>query len=86
MWCPWGEVRRVRSYDLYVPVHCRGVLSAGDSVADLRCYIGPRCEHQYCWICFADYEPIEEHGNDHHRADCVYHSGNLPAALSDEED
>lgn len=40
--------------------------------------LGRRCNHQYCWICFADYLPIARGGNAHHREDCTHHTRNLP--------
>lgn len=41
---------------------------------------GPRCSHQYCWLCLADYRGIQRRGNTAHRADCQHHSNNLPGA------
>ncbi len=41
---------------------------------------GPRCRHQYCWICLVDYAEISQHGNTRHRNDCRHHSDNLPGA------
>ena len=49
--------------------------------------LGPRCKHQYCWICLADYREIHLRGNTAHQEDCRYHSNNLPpnvqAAIAD---
>lgn len=35
------------------------------------------CRHEYCWLCLADYGPINEEGNEHHAPDCEHHSDNL---------
>ena len=43
-------------------------------------WLGPRCRHQYCWLCFVDYREVRRDGNSSHRGDCLYHSNNLPPA------
>ncbi len=45
--------------------------------AFLMIVIGKSCDHEYCWLCLADYGPINEEGNEHHAPDCEYHSDNL---------
>lgn len=40
---------------------------------------GPRCKHEYCWICFVDYTRIRREGNAAHLTTCKYHTDNLPS-------
>ena len=37
---------------------------------------GRRCQHQYCWLCFADYKGIMKEGNSRHRENCRYYARN----------
>ena len=52
---------------------------------DIHCHPGPRCKHQYCWVCLADFREIHRLGNTAHQESCRYHSNNLPtvAAVTD---
>lgn len=36
-----------------------------------------KCSHEFCWLCFADYNDIRTQGNTAHRRDCQYHSRRL---------
>ncbi|KAF2097606.1 hypothetical protein NA57DRAFT_77859 [Rhizodiscina lignyota] len=38
-----------------------------------------KCKAEFCWLCFADYDPIRRKGNSEHRPNCRYHSKNLRA-------
>ncbi|KAF1958847.1 hypothetical protein CC80DRAFT_490632 [Byssothecium circinans] len=35
-----------------------------------------KCRHEFCWQCFAAYEPIRKQGNHMHWDGCQYHSNN----------
>ena len=37
-----------------------------------------RCQHQFCWVCLADYMRILRHGNHMHTEKCQYYSGGIP--------
>ena len=45
---------------------------------------GPRCQHQYCWVCLADFLDIRRQGNHMHDPACRYHTDNLASTLSGE--
>ncbi|CAB4375177.1 hypothetical protein RhiirA5_398985 [Rhizophagus irregularis] len=32
------------------------------------------CEHEFCWLCFADYEEIRQHGNTSHEPTCKFYA------------
>ncbi|KAI1157930.1 hypothetical protein F5B18DRAFT_668633 [Nemania serpens] len=36
-----------------------------------------QCSYEFCWLCFADWGPIRNRGNDYHKSDCKYHSSKL---------
>ena len=58
-------------------VTCESTVLSVGNVAMLIFVIGKRCGHEYCWLCLADYGPINEEGNEHHAPNCEYHSDNL---------
>ena len=58
-------------------VICESIVLSLLDGAFLMIVIGKWCAHEYCWLCLADYGPINEGGNEHHAPDCEYHSDNL---------
>jgi hypothetical protein len=46
----------------------------------LTIYVGHRCKHQWCYICFVPYTEIWRMGNGAHNTTCKYHPDNLPSA------
>ncbi|OCL05005.1 hypothetical protein AOQ84DRAFT_299751, partial [Glonium stellatum] len=36
-----------------------------------------RCNHEFCYLCSADYKKIREIGNSAHESSCRYHSNNI---------
>ena len=41
---------------------------------------GTMCNHEFCWLCLADFQGIRTKGNAHHKEDCKYHSNNIALA------
>jgi E3 ubiquitin-protein ligase RNF14 len=36
-----------------------------------------KCRHEFCWLCYADYNDIRKRGNTAHKSTCRLHSRNL---------
>ena len=70
----------------YVSAHaktCPKCQAPGEKVSGCDHMTCPRCKHEYCWKCFADYKEIRAKSNAGHTESCPYHSKNLPAHPGD---
>ncbi|KAF8603505.1 hypothetical protein BDV93DRAFT_523281 [Ceratobasidium sp. AG-I] len=76
------EARANRASEAYIQQHAKACPNSAcgrqiekiDGCDHMVCQRPAGCGHEFCWICFADYEPIREDGNHHHNPDCRHYA------------
>ncbi|KAI0430894.1 hypothetical protein F5Y09DRAFT_306433 [Xylaria sp. FL1042] len=56
------------------PKNCGARIQKTEGCDHMTCR---QCGHEFCWLCFANWGPIRNHGNAHHKSNCKYHSSKL---------
>ncbi|KAI1186495.1 hypothetical protein F5B17DRAFT_359556 [Nemania serpens] len=56
------------------PRGCGARIQKNEGCDHMKCR---QCSYEFCWLCFADWGPIRNRGNDYHKLDCKYHSSKL---------
>ncbi|KAI0436176.1 hypothetical protein F4803DRAFT_543174 [Xylaria telfairii] len=56
------------------PNNCGARIQKTEGCDHMKCR---QCGHEFCWLCFANWGPIRNHGNAHHKSNCKYHSSKL---------
>ncbi|CAM2713597.1 unnamed protein product [Rotaria socialis] len=49
---------------------CHIFIQKNDGCDHMTC---SRCKHEFCWLCFADFKPIRDHGNHNHVRHCAHY-------------
>jgi len=54
---------------------CHRRIEKNDGCDHMRCLeAAGGCGHEFCWRCLADYRPILNRGNHHHKPTCTYYA------------
>ncbi|CAF3981604.1 unnamed protein product [Rotaria magnacalcarata] len=50
---------------------CHSFIQKNDGCVHMTC---SHCKYEFCWVCFADFKPIQDYGNHNHVRHCIYYA------------
>ncbi|CAF1282224.1 unnamed protein product [Rotaria magnacalcarata] len=50
---------------------CHSFIQKNDRCDHMTC---SHCKYEFCWVCFADFKPIQDYGNHNHVRHCIHYA------------